>query len=330
MRGLQDSRAARREGIPSRRFFPIPRRQGARRSLIAAVIVPIVAVGVLSWWFTAPVESLDGAFREAERPESSPAPTSSVEGAVAGVAWPEGVQDGEGAKQILLDALRIAEARLEQVSGYTALFIRQERLRGKLGAKYRQEMKLRHQPFAIYLKFLEPEAGKEVIYVEGHFDGNVLAHPGGALGRLLAPRLGVKPESRIALAENRHPVTDAGLLNLTRKLAHFRELDLNDELAQTILDRVSTSDGRELLRSIHRHTRYHPERPFAWVEVWYDPETYIPTRIESHDWPGQDGPYSDEECPLAELYEYHDLVLDAKLTAKDFDPTNPDYKFHRF
>lgn len=327
MRGLQESRAARREGIPSRRFFPIPRQRWGRWSLAAAIATPIVAIGALSWWFTAPVESLDGAFTD---PGPSLASAASVADSVAGLSWPDGPLEGDSAKEILLSTLRAAESRLEQVSGYTALFIRQELLKGKLGPQYRQQMKLRHQPFAIYLNFLEPEAGKEVIYVEGHFDGNVIAHPGGTLGRFLAPRLGVKPESRIALADNRHPITDAGLLNLTRKLVRYRELDLHDDLAQTSLSRITSPEGKELLRSVHRHTKFHPERPFAWVDVWYDPETYIPVRIESHDWPGQEGPYSDAECPLAELYEYRDLVLDAELNAKDFDPSNPDYRFHRF
>jgi hypothetical protein len=68
-------------------------------------------------------------------------------------------------------------------------------------------------------------------------------------------------------------------------------------------------------------------RPFARVEILYDPATHFPLRISSFDWPapGQTG-----DLELAERYAYDDLNLEAPLTPADFDPTNPDYAFMRF
>ena len=69
------------------------------------------------------------------------------------------------------------------------------------------------KPFAVYLKFLAPQAGKEVVYAEGHHENKVIAHSGG-LARLLVPRLAVAPDHPLALADSRHAVTEAGVANL--------------------------------------------------------------------------------------------------------------------
>jgi hypothetical protein len=242
------------------------------------------------------------------------------------VVWPAGRIEGAEAKRRLLDILVVAADRLSQVEDYTAVFHKQERIKGELGPETTLDMKVRHRPFAVYLKFIEPQKGREVVYAEGHHDNKVIAH-GVGLTRLLVPRLAVPPDHPLALADARHPVTEAGLANLTAKLLRFRRMDLDDPEADTVLDRVADTQGRTRYRSVHTHPKYHPERPFARVEVLYDPETFFPVDIRSYDWPspGQAG-----ELQLAEHYAYDTIKLDAELTALDFDPANPEYAFHRY
>jgi hypothetical protein len=187
-------------------------------------------------------------------------------------------------------------------------------------------MKVRNHPFAIYLKFLAPKAGKEVVYAEGHHDNKVIAH-NGDWTRKLVPRLAVAPDSLIALADQRHPVTEAGLLHLAEKLLHFRKLDIGDQDATTVVDRVTGGDGRAWFRSVHTHGVADGSRPFARVEVLYDPVTQFPIQISSYDWPA---PGHSGDLDLAERYAYDDLKLDAPLTEADFDPANPAYAFLRF
>lgn len=177
------------------------------------------------------------------------------------------------------------------------------------------------------MKFLQPDAGREAVYAEGRYDDHVIAHPGG-MTRAFLPRLKVPPDSPLALAGNRHPVTDAGILNLTEKLIRFREMDLDDPEASTVLDTVTDPDGRTWLRSVHDHPVYHPDRPFQYVEVLYDPEMKLPLRISSYDWPEPGDSSGDRK--LAERYFYDDLRLDASLSNLDFDPANPAYEFKRF
>lgn len=296
------------------------------RAFLAVPLAFFGSVAGVSWWLTEPLEdrSAPAATLESLAP---PVPLTAKEAARRGVPpqWPEGRLEGMAAKTVLLDTLIAVGERLNEVDDYTATFQKQERLKGKLGPLQTLTMKVRHRPFAIYLKFLSPTPGKEVVYAEGHHENKVIAHTPGVAGWLV-PRLAVPPDHPIALAESRHAVTEAGLANLTKRLIGFREMDLEDREAVTILDRTTDEDGNPRLRSVHTHPLPNGHRPFARTEVLYDPETRFPVDIRNYDWPeaGHVG-----ELPLAERYRYEDLNLKADLSAKDFDPANPDYAFRR-
>jgi Protein of unknown function (DUF1571) len=298
-----------------------PRR---RRWLWSLLVVPAGLAGAI-WWFTAPLD--DSPTDPPEHPADSdvPPPRKPV-AAETPLVWPEGKLTGDAAKKLLLAVTARAADRLSRVETYTATLRKQELMGGKLGAEQTLAMKVRNRPFAIYLKFLSVHPGKEVVYAEGHHDNKVIAH-NGDWTRKLIPRLAVAPDSALALADSRHPVTEAGLVHLINKLLNFRKMDMGDPDAQTILDRTTDPDGKVWLRSIHTHSLADGSRPFARVEVLYDPVTHYPLRISNYDWPrpGQTG-----ELQLAERYAYDDLKLNAPLTQTDFDPANPDYAFMRF
>ena len=307
---------------------PTPRRPASSRrqrwswlfiALASVVLVPVF----LSWYFTAPLtdELVAPPSIEPARPAVPPANANQPP-----TAWPAARTEGDEAKRILLESARRSVAKLEEVKAYTALFRRQERVAGVLGPEIISELKIRNHPFAIYLKYISPKPGKEVVYAEGHHDNKVIAHNGDWTRRLI-PRLAVAPDSALALADSRHPVTDAGLLNLSRKLLRFRIMDMGDNAASTVLDRITMPDGRPALRSFHSHAKPDDGRPFYQVEILYDPVTQIPFQIKSYDWPAPD---HTGELNLAERYTYENLNLDAPLTAADFDPANPDYAFMRF
>jgi hypothetical protein len=297
-----------------------------RRRWLLWLLAPAVLAGTicgLSWWLTEPLEDHGAALA---RTDAAPVPLTPEEAVRPGVPppWPAERLEGPKAKKLILDTLIAVGERLNEVEGYTATFKKQERLKGTLSPQQTMAMKVRQKPFAIYLKFLAPVAGKEVVYAEGHHDNKLVAHTPGVAGWLV-PRLAVPPDHPLALAESRHPVTEAGLANLTEKLIRFREIDLRDAEAVTILDRT-TDNGRPRLRSIHTHPCPHPSRPFARIEVLYEPDTRFPVDIRNYDWPE---PGHTGALELAEHYRYEDIHLDAQLSALDFDPANPDYAFHR-
>jgi Protein of unknown function (DUF1571) len=312
------------------------RERGRRRRWWLALLAIPAALMLASWWLTEPLADRVAPGATSGRPPvpvsadvksaAADATAKAGEGDPTHPVWPEGKLDGPRAKALLLDVLLVAAERLNQIDDYTATFRKQERLNGKLGPVQTLQMKVRHKPFAIYFKFLNPQAGREVVYAEGHHDNKLIAHATG-VSRLLIPRLAVPPDSKLALLDSRHPVTEAGLANLTAKLIGFRRMDLEDTDAVTVLDRFKDEDGREWLRSVHTHTHRIEHRPFARVEVLYDPTTFFPMDIHSYDWPeaGQTG-----DLHLAEHYHYQALDTNASLSALDFDPANPEYAFQRY
>jgi hypothetical protein len=301
----------------------VPRR--SRRKFLVWIASPLCVVGALIGLVWSMTEPLVANVRPAV-PSVESTPKSNVAETPAIPSWPETPLSGLPAKVRLLEVLKLAEQRLNAVDDYTATFRKQERIKGDLRPIQTIAIKLRNHPFAIYMKFLAPKAGKEAIYGVGLHDGKVIAHNGDWTRRLI-PRLAVAPTDPIALADNRHPITEAGLHSLTHRLVAFRELDLKDAEAGTLLDRVTDEEGKEWLRSVHTHLAQNAERPFYRVEVLYDPETFIPHKITSYDWPA---PADGGSLSLAESYEYDDLNFKADLTDRDFDITNPDYEFTRF
>ncbi len=298
-----------------------------RRWWLVLVATPLLGIALASWWFAEPLTDHLSAVSKPTEPLKEALITTPPSTSAEPLTWPEARLDGPAAKTRLLKLLTASAGRLDRVETYTATFKKQERLNDVLGPVQTMAMKVRQKPFAVYFKFITPQAGKEVVYAEGHHDNKLIAHAGSGLARFLAPRVAVAPDHPLALSDARHPVTEAGLANLTARLLHFRELDLDDPEASTVLDRTSDANGRVWFRSIHTHPHQQPGRPFARVEVLYDPKTLIPVDVRNFDWPvpGQTG-----EPLLAEHYQYDDLNLDATLSSLDFDPANPAYAFHRY
>ncbi len=91
-------------------------------------------------------------------------------------------------------ALQIARDSLkhirENIVDYTAIMAKRERIGNDLGEYEYMATKVRNrkivdgqikQPFSVYLAFLAPATikGREVIYVENHNNGQIVAHEGG-------------------------------------------------------------------------------------------------------------------------------------------------------
>lgn len=292
------------------------------------VLAPALLAGA-SWWLTEPLE-LAGPSQLRSVPSVAHAAlipgTSAFAVKPSRTVWPEARVEGEPAKRLLLKALLQAGSWLSRFEGYSAVFHKQERIHGTLSDEQSMLMKIRQSPFSVYLKYLSPQAGKEVVYAEGRYDNQLIAHMGG-LSRLLLPRVAFPPTHALVLAENRHPITEAGLAHLVTTLIKFRKMDLTDSEAVTILDRTRTEDGRNVLRSVHEHRNRHAERPYARVVVLYDPETFLPIDIANYDWPepGQTG-----DLLMAERYSYENLQFDVQFSDLDFDPANPAYAFQRY
>lgn len=210
---------------------------------------------------------------------------------------------------------------LENVKDYTGVFSKRELVSGSM-VEERDKMKVRHRPFSVYLRVIEPtsSAGQEVIYVEGRNNGNLVAHTVG-LGSNLIGRLNLDPDGIIAKRGNRYTIRDVGLKNLTKKL-----IDLGSRKG-LFRDSTVKIEGGEFAERPCTDVKISSPRPvgafrLATARIAIDREWDVPVLYEAYEWPADGGkPF------LSETYSYFDLEFDVGLTDRDFDPDNSEYSF---
>lgn len=229
------------------------------------------------------------------------------------------------AAQPLEKALKLARGSLktlEQIKDYSCTFVKRERVDGELLDEERLEMKVRHKPFSVYMRFVEPEslAGQEAIYVEGQNDGKMLAHPNGLKAQLVGT-LPLAPDGFLAMRNNRYPITNAGMKNLVTLLVRLGEQKKLLKEARVKFNDGGI-DGRDCQLIEISNPRPVGDFRLAEAKIWLDREWNVPLGFESWEWPKEKG-----EPRLAESYRYLKLEFDQGLTDRDFDPANPDYAF---
>jgi len=220
---------------------------------------------------------------------------------------------------------RTAVAKLEkEVPDYSAILLKRESIDGCLGDPQRILLKVRHQPFSVYVYCYDPadRRGEEAIYVAGRNDGNLLGHTTGITGALLGT-LSLKPDGSIAMDGQRHPLTEIGILNLCRRIVEVAEKGVN--FPQCRVETISAQKlGDRGCRCIQIHNPDDRQQfLFSQLRLYVDDELDVPLRFEAYDWPAEPG----GEPPLAEQYTYVKLKLGAGLTDIDCDVRNPRYGY---
>jgi hypothetical protein len=212
-------------------------------------------------------------------------------GGPRGQAGPEAgtAQPNEHPLMPVLRWARNSLAKVERIRDYSATLVKRQRIDGKLADQEYLFLKVRHQPFSVYVCFLGPPAlaGREVIYVHGRNEGNMLAH-GSGLEEMLGT-LKLQPTGMIAMRGQRYPLTEVGLLNLTRRLVEggeedskFAECEVKFFKGAKINERSCTCI--QIVHPVPRSNfRYHLARIFV------DDELDMAIRYESYDWPKKPG-----------------------------------------
>lgn len=233
-------------------------------------------------------------------------------------------------KHIFDPAIRLAEKSqktLESVTDFQATFHKMEIVRKKR-VPHIMQMKLRHKPFSVYLKFLDPHEGREVIYVDGQNDGNILAHETGF--KSIAGTISVDPTSRRAMKEGKHPITEIGIAKMLQgvidvwkkekkvaggKLNYYPNAKIESSHKNLISIEcivVETIQPRK-----KRGIEFHITR------LYIDKKTNLPVRVEHFGFPRR----TSEEPPLVAQYTYWNVKTNVNLRDIDFDTNNPNYGF---
>ncbi len=192
------------------------------------------------------------------------------------------------------------------VTDYTALFLKQERIRGTLLPLAKIELRFQ-LPFKVYMAWQEPHPGRTLVYVEGKNRNRMQVNPGGALQML---RLSLDPSSRLATRNDHHTIQQAGLGNMIALiLGQYRR-----GMKEGQMTLRSRGDGEVDGRSAHhlillchadQAAGYYAKR----AEIWVDKAHHLPTRLLVYNWNDQ----------LYAHYEYQRLKLNPGLTSKAFE-----------
>ena len=210
------------------------------------------------------------------------------------------------------------------VQDYTCVFFKRERLDGKLSPFHSMALKARTRPHSLYFKFVRPTAGREAIYVAGAHGGKVVVHDVG-IGKLLAGTLKLDPRGSMAMEDNRHPITEAGMGHLIETVVTAWDNELSPAESHVVVHPHAKVGLRPCVMIESSHPTKRSRFLYSMVKVYIDKEHNLPIRFEAYDWPKNGKPPE-----LVEEYTYSDLKINVGLSARDFDPNNPSYSFGRF
>ncbi|MGE5195247.1 MAG: DUF1571 domain-containing protein [Deltaproteobacteria bacterium] len=222
----------------------------------------------------------------------------------------------------VLETARGSRDAIRKIPGYTCTFIKQEQF--KKGPPLRQVMtlKFRREPFSVYLKYIEPHAGREVIYVDGRNKGKLQVHEPSGLASVVGT-ISLSPTGGEAMKENRYPVTMIGMEKVLDTAISDWELALKHPEVQ--VEKYPQAKVGDFECKMFEVVYPQPHEPFKFhkARVYFDKKTQLPVRTEQYGFPAKAG----EEAPLLEEYTYADLNIDVPIADSDFDVNNAAYGF---
>ncbi len=213
------------------------------------------------------------------------------EAAQAASALPQ-LGPGQASEHPLMPALRWAYSgmgNIEKLQDYSATLAKRERIGGKLLDYEYMFIKMRHKPFSVYMYFLGPPnlKGQEVLFVQGQNDDKMWAH-GVGLQNVFGT-VPLKPDGSVAMRNQRYPLTELGILNMTKRLVEVAEQDVKYGECEVKFYKGAKINNRicTCIEVIHPV----PRRNFLFhlARIFVDDELNLPIRYESYDWPREPG-----------------------------------------
>lgn len=223
----------------------------------------------------------------------------------------------------LKQAIEIATASLEKmkkIGDYQADLTKKE-IVGRKGVTHKMRVKVRHKPFSVYLYFIEPSKGREVLYIEGQNDGHLLAHDVGF--KALVGTVKLLPTSSMAMEDNRYPITKIGLVRTTEEV--IKQWKSEARYGETEVKYFPNAKIDNIPCKVIESTHPRPRKQFQFktTRFWIDAKTGLPIRIEHFGFPRD----PKAKPPLVAQYTYRNLRPNLGLTDNDFDKNNPRYNF---
>lgn len=220
----------------------------------------------------------------------------------------------------LVRALQASQAVIdESIRDYSCTLVKRERVDGQLGEYQHIFMKVMHDPFSVYMSFLQPYTGREVVYVDGQNENKLIVLEAGI--KRWAGKISLDPHGSLAMKGQKHPITRVGIRNLTVELLKICEAEMRYAECDVMHNTETKIHGRPttMIQVVHpiprQNFRFHVAR------VFFDNELRVPIHFDAFGWPTQES----AQPPLEESYTYQNLKINNGFTARDFDAyNNPD------
>lgn len=234
---------------------------------------------------------------------------------------PEGAAPQEHPLIPAIQMLKQSYTTVQQLNDYEATLIKQEQINGRMISQ-RIRLRLKEKPFSLYLHYEEPHPGREVLFVMGQNDNQMLVHDATGITSL-AGTISLAVDSSQAMAENRHLITDMGMKRMLELLIAQWELESKyGECDVKFYPGAKMGNAEcEVLESSHPRPR--KQFPFHMTRIYLEKQSRLPIRIENFGFPSQ----ANQPAPLIEEYTYVNVKTNVGLTAADFDRRNQNYSF---
>ncbi|MBN1554961.1 MAG: DUF1571 domain-containing protein [Phycisphaerae bacterium] len=209
---------------------------------------------------------------------------------------------------------------------YTATFVKQEQIRGKLSPEQHIQAKFMASPFSVVMKWTKnPPTGNALVYVDGKYpDKNgksqmIVQPTSDFLRRLVGGSVKRLPDGPDAMKSTLRPCTMFGFENSLKSLIDVYKKarqngDSNEQWGyrdeKTGKDvKFAEVDGRKcivLVRYLPKREGYPAKKTLTFIDLEY----LLPVRVIGYDW--NDTFFCN--------YEYRDVNFTADLAAEDFTP----------
>ena len=236
------------------------------------------------------------------------------------------------AKTDHLALLKICKKELEKqnYNNYTCVFIKQERIKGKLSKEQHIDVKFMEDPYSIAMTWTKnATVGDALVYVDSKFKNSkgrsqmVVRPENKFLQKITGGSVLRIPDGRDALNKTLRPCTMFGFRNGINSLIEVYQAAIDNDECTEKFDGFTKVDGRDcivLVRFLPKKSYIvdgvKKEYPAKKTIVCIDIETLMPLRVIGYNW----------EDKLSCNYEYRNINFNANLQNKDFTPQSNEIK----
>jgi hypothetical protein len=252
---------------------------------------------------------------------ATPATTPAAAPAAPATAFNLIQQPGEHPLAPSIRVMKEVLANFDQnIHDYTCTFQKQERVEGDLGDPQNITLRVLSQPFSVYMYFNQPYTGREVLYVNGQRNNDLMVLDCGFKRHL--GKLTLDPNGTFAMSGQKYPITNAGIRYLTAEYINVATADLQFGESEVKNDPNSHIGTRPATMITITHPVQRKNFRAYISRIFLDNELRVPIHYDAYSWPDQPGQMPTVK-ELEESYTYANLKLNTGLTAADFDDKNP-------